>query len=85
MKVGPEHLSASNLLGEYVALPAYQVAVRDLEGLTGYTSLLHECIHMISDLYELDLSEATVRALDQQITVLIRENHWLVEGLQQDQ
>ena len=68
-------------LGECTMVPNPVIRLRSLETPWDYTTLLHECLHLISEFYFLDLSEAQVRALDQQITQLLMTNPKLVKGL----
>ncbi len=80
--VGPKEVSEGNL-GECTCFPDPEIRLYSLGSQWSYTTLLHEAIHLISDFYDLNLPEPIVRALDQQITLLLRNNPQLTKGLLQ--
>lgn len=73
--------SSFEILGECSTIPHPEIRLRALSTPFEYITLLHECIHLISDFYDLNLSEAQVRALDQGISMLLKDNPKLLKGM----
>ena len=81
LKIGPKACSSTGLHGEATTDPNPEIRLASLETHWDYIVMFHECIHLISDFYELNFPEDTFRTLDQAITQLLMDNPRLVSGM----
>ena len=58
-----------------------KIRVHSLKTGFDWSTLLHECLHHISDSYGLGLDEKKVRALEKYLVLLLVQNPWLSKGL----
>lgn len=74
VKVNPT-LTAKELYGVWVSYPHYRIDIApDLGGRDRALTILHESIHGISEIWDLNLSEKATRALEQAVAGLLMDN-----------
>jgi hypothetical protein len=67
--------------GTYQSHPHPLISIGDQSESVVAQTLFHECIHAISDLYALDLSEEKVRVLEQCVVAVLVQNPVLASKL----